>query len=114
MRISDWSSDVCSSDLEFHYLHHAPGGAPYADPAETSAAIVDAAAESGIALTLLPVLYAHAGFGAQPPTPAQARFVHDLDGYARLLAGAAAQPARGVGRATGGADRKSTRLNSSH
>src|SRR3546814_6509807 len=38
---------------EFHYLHHAPGGAPYADPAETSAAIVDAAAESGIALTLL-------------------------------------------------------------
>ncbi|MBB5705980.1 formimidoylglutamate deiminase [Sphingopyxis panaciterrulae] len=78
---------------EFHYLHHAPGGAPYADPAETSAAIVDAAAESGIALTLLPVLYAHAGFGAQPPTPAQARFVHDLDGYARLLAGADAAAA---------------------
>src|SRR3546814_14689865 len=66
---------------------------PYAEPAETSAAIVDAAAESGIALTLLPVLYAHAGFGAQPPTPAQARFVHDLDGYARLLAGADAAAA---------------------
>src|SRR3546814_7857803 len=79
---------------EFHYLHHAPGGAPYADPAETSGAIVDAAAQSGIALTLLPVFYAHAGFGALPPTPAQARFVHDLDSYARLLAGADAAAAR--------------------
>src|SRR3546814_15501718 len=35
---------------EFHYLHHAPGGAPYADPAATRPATVCPAATSGIAL----------------------------------------------------------------
>ena len=38
---------------EFHYLHHAADGAPYANPAETSLAIMAAAAESGIGLTPL-------------------------------------------------------------
>jgi formiminoglutamate deiminase len=75
---------------EFHYLHHDADGGRYADPAQMSAAIVAAAAESGIALTLLPVLYSHAGFGAQRALPAQRRFLHDLDGYARLLDGARA------------------------
>lgn len=70
---------------EFHYLHHDVGGAAYADPAEMSRAIVAAAGESGIALTLLPVLYSYAGFGAQPPQPAQMRFVMDIDAYARLV-----------------------------
>ncbi|HMP45253.1 MAG TPA: formimidoylglutamate deiminase [Sphingopyxis sp.] len=71
---------------EFHYLHHDRGGAPYADPAETSRAIVAAAEESGIGLTLLPVLYSWSGFGAQPPGERQSRFLHDIDGYARLIA----------------------------
>ncbi|PZQ22029.1 MAG: formimidoylglutamate deiminase [Sphingopyxis macrogoltabida] len=71
---------------EFHYLHHDRGGTPFADPAEMSRAIIAAAAESGIGLTLLPVLYAHSGFGAAPPQPQQARFLHDMDGYARLIA----------------------------
>uniref|UniRef100_UPI0035CBC587 formimidoylglutamate deiminase n=1 Tax=uncultured Sphingomonas sp. TaxID=158754 RepID=UPI0035CBC587 len=70
---------------EFHYLHHDRDGRLFADPAEMSGAIIAAAAESGIGLTLLPVFYAHAGFGAQPPRPDQARFLHDIDGYARLL-----------------------------
>ncbi|MGH6785214.1 MAG: formimidoylglutamate deiminase [Novosphingobium sp.] len=70
---------------EFHYLHHDLGGRPYADPAETSAAIVAAAQDSGIALTHLPVFYAHAGFGGLPPGEGQSRFVHDLDGFAALL-----------------------------
>lgn len=70
---------------EFHYLHHDPDGRPYADPAEMSAAIAAAAAESGIGLTLLPVFYAQAGFGGISAQPNQARFVCDLDGYARLL-----------------------------
>lgn len=70
---------------EFHYLHHDVDGRPYADPAEMSAAIAAAAAGSGIGLTLLPVFYAHAGFGGLPAQPNQARFVCDLDGYARLL-----------------------------
>ncbi|KRB85063.1 N-formimino-L-glutamate deiminase [Sphingomonas sp. Root710] len=73
---------------EFHYLHHDRGGARFADIARMSDAIVAAAAGSGIALTLLPVFYAHAGFGALPPRPDQARFILDIDGYARLLEGA--------------------------
>lgn len=70
---------------EFHYLHHDRDGQVYADPAETSAAMLAAAADSGIAMTLLPVLYSHAGFGGQPPQAGQRRFILDLDGYARLL-----------------------------
>lgn len=70
---------------EFHYLHNAPDGAHYSDPAETGARIVAAAETSGIGLTLLPSFYAHGGCGGQPPTPGQARFLFDLDGFARLL-----------------------------
>src|SRR3546814_9321119 len=62
---------------EFHYLHHDPAGAPYADPAEMSRAIVAAAAGTGIALTHLPVFYAHGGFGGAPASDAQRRFLHD-------------------------------------
>lgn len=68
---------------EFHYLHHAPDGTPYAG-AGMAGAVAAAAAESGIALTLLPVFYAHAGFGGKPPEPAQRRFIHDIATYARL------------------------------
>jgi formiminoglutamate deiminase len=71
---------------EFHYVHHDPAGKPYADPAETAARVVAAAHETGIALTLLPVFYAHSGFGGAPPNEGQRRFINDLDGFARLLA----------------------------
>jgi formiminoglutamate deiminase len=70
---------------EFHYLHNAPDGAPYAAPAELAGRIVAAARATGIGLTLLPVFYAHATFGGAPPRPEQRRFVSDLDGFARLL-----------------------------
>jgi formiminoglutamate deiminase len=70
---------------ELHYLHNDLGGGAYADPAEMAHGVVRAAAQTGIALTLLPVFYAHATFGGAPPAPGQRRFVHDLDGYARLL-----------------------------
>lgn len=73
---------------EFHYLHHDLGGERYDDIAQMSSAIVAAAAESGVGLTLLPVLYSHSGFGAQPPQPGQRRFILDIDGYARLIEGA--------------------------
>src|SRR5664279_2363407 len=52
---------------EFHYLHNAPDGAPYAAPAEMAARIVAAAQSTGIGLTLLPVFYAHSTFGGAPP-----------------------------------------------
>lgn len=70
---------------EFHYLHHAPDGTGFADPAEMSAAIMAAAGDSGIALTHLPVFYAHAGFGGTAPGERQRRFVCDVDGFARLV-----------------------------
>ena len=73
---------------EFHYLHHAPSGLPYDDIAEMSARIAAAAARTRIGLTLLPVFYAHSGFGGAPPTAAQRRFVCDLESYARLVEGA--------------------------
>ncbi len=70
---------------EFHYLHHDIGAAPFADPAEMSVAIVAAAEESGIALTHLPVFYAHSGFGGPAPGQGQRRFVHDVEGFAALI-----------------------------
>ena len=70
---------------EFHYLHNDPAGAAYADRSEIAGRVVAAAQASGIALTLLPVFYTHAGFGAQPPAQGQRRFITDLDGFADLV-----------------------------
>jgi formimidoylglutamate deiminase len=70
---------------EFHYLHNAPDGSRYADPAEMAGRIIAAASEAGIGLTLLPCFYAHGGCGGQPATSAQARFLSDLDGFADLV-----------------------------
>jgi len=70
---------------EFHYLHHDPKGRAYADPAEMAARIAAAAAEAGIGLTLLPVFYAHGGFGGVPASEAQRRFLHTPDSYAGLV-----------------------------
>jgi formiminoglutamate deiminase len=75
---------------EFHYLHHDVAGRAFADPAEMSHAIVAAALETGIGLTHLPVFYAHSGFGGVAPGHGQRRFVHDPDGFARLLEAARA------------------------
>ncbi len=71
---------------EFHYLHHDADGRPYADIGELAARIAAAASTTGIGLTLLPVFYAHAGFGGSAPGEGQRRFINDRDGYARLLA----------------------------
>ncbi|MFC8505879.1 formimidoylglutamate deiminase [Streptomyces sp. NPDC057411] len=58
---------------EFHYLHHAPGGTPYADPNAMGEALIAAAGEAGIRITLLDTAYLSAGFGAAPE-PHQLRF----------------------------------------
>lgn len=75
-----------TSVAEFHYLHHAPDGSPYADIAEMATRLAAAAAETGIDLLLLPVFYAHAGFGAQAPADGQRRFINTLESYAKLYA----------------------------
>ncbi len=59
---------------EFHYLHHGPGGVPYADPNEMSWALVDAAEAAGIRLTLLDTCYLQAGVGGEPLEGVQLRF----------------------------------------
>ncbi|MFD8672066.1 formimidoylglutamate deiminase [Streptomyces seoulensis] len=58
---------------EFHYLHHAPGGTPYADPNVMGEALIAAAAEAGVRITLLDTAYLSAGFG-EPPGHHQLRF----------------------------------------
>ena len=70
---------------EFHYLHHAPDGSPYDDLAEMAERVTAAAARTGIALTLLPVLYNAGGFGAAPIGGAQRRFANDADGLLRIV-----------------------------
>ncbi len=86
---------------EFHYLHHAPDGRPYPARGEMAARILGAAADAGLGITLLPVLYAHGGFGGEPPTPGQARFLNDVDGLFEIAtaARAACAPGQRVGLA---------------
>ncbi len=81
---------------EFHYLHHAPDGTPYGDIGEMAARIAAAAEAAGIELLLLPVFYAHAGFGGAPPAPEQRRFVSSLDIYSKLYERCAALAPSGV------------------
>ena len=69
---------------EFHYVHHQPGGVPYADLAELSDRVVAAASETGIGLTLLPVLYRYGGCGGKALQPAQLRFANAPERFARL------------------------------
>jgi len=86
-----------TSVCEFHYLHHAPDGRPYADPAAMSRALIAAARETGIRLTLLPVLYMTGGFDGRPLNERQRRFGHDVEAWLRLfgtLRAEQADPAR--------------------
>jgi formimidoylglutamate deiminase len=59
---------------EFHYLHHAPDGTPYADRLELSRQVIRAARDAGLRISLLRVGYARAGFG-KPENPRQRRFI---------------------------------------
>jgi formimidoylglutamate deiminase len=70
---------------EFHYLHHRPDGSPYMPAEAMSLALVEAAREAGIALTLLPVLYMRGGFDGRALGARQRRFGHEVDAYLRLL-----------------------------
>ncbi|CAI1796483.1 formimidoylglutamate deiminase [Serratia fonticola] len=79
---------------EFHYLHHTPEGKAYADRGEMTGRLSEAALQAGIGMTLLPVLYSYAGFGAQPAQAGQRRFIQSAENYleqqqviARQLAG---------------------------
>ena len=74
-----------TSVCEFHYVHHDQDGTPYADDATLSLALLRAARNAGIGITLLPVLYQTSGFGAKPPRADQARFIRSTDNMLSLL-----------------------------
>ena len=74
-----------ASVAEFHYVHHDPRGKPYADPAELAWRIVSAATTAGLALTLLPVFYAHGNFNGAPTVAGQRRFVNSIYTFEKLL-----------------------------
>lgn len=70
---------------EFHYVHHDPNGKPYANLAETGEKLVEAAAETGIKITLVPVFYQRGNFSTDF-YPQQRRFISPTaDDYFNLL-----------------------------
>lgn len=95
---------------EFHYVHHTPAGTPYDDPNAMGAALLAAAGEVGLRITLLDTLYLHAGLdagGHRAPEGVQRRFsdgsverwldrVDELDVNDRQVVGAAIHSVRAV------------------
>jgi len=73
---------------EFHYLHHQVNGVHYTQLAEMCERIVAAAVQSGIGLTLLPVLYEQGGCDGRALQGGQLRFKHSIDEFANLYADA--------------------------
>jgi len=59
---------------EFHYLHHAADGRAYADPNAMGHALVAAAREAGIRITLLDCCYLAGGLGGEPLSGVQLRY----------------------------------------
>jgi len=84
---------------EFHYVHHGPGGEPYADPNETGKAMIAAAREAGIRITLLDACYLHGGIG-EPLNEAQRRFSDgDAEAWATRAEALAEAPGSRIGAA---------------
>ncbi|PZR99673.1 MAG: formimidoylglutamate deiminase [Candidatus Nephthysia bennettiae] len=92
---------------EFHYLHHRPGGEPYADPNQTGRALAAAAEAAGLRITLLDTCYLRGGLDGRPLEGAQLRFgdhsaaawaerVNALGDGPRLRVGAAIHSVRAV------------------
>ncbi|MDV7269313.1 formimidoylglutamate deiminase [Thioclava sp. A2] len=73
-----------ATNVEFHYLHHGANGQPYQDIAEMAARITAASADTGIGLTLLPVLYSYGGLDRRALVAGQDRFGNDPDRFAQL------------------------------
>jgi len=74
-----------TSVCEFHYLHHDADGRSYAPHTAMSDALIAAAEDAGIRLTLLPVLYQRGGFDGRTLNERQRRFAHSTDAFLRLL-----------------------------
>jgi formiminoglutamate deiminase len=71
---------------EFHYLHHAPDGGRYADPNAMNEALVHAARDAGLRITLLDTLYLTSGVDGAPPQGPQIRFADgSADAWAKRV-----------------------------
>jgi formimidoylglutamate deiminase len=70
---------------EFQYLHHQPDGTAYDEPAEMSLRCLAAADRAGIAMTMLPTLYAHGKFGGKEPGDGQRRFINGADSFLAIM-----------------------------
>lgn len=70
---------------EFHYLHHDIDGKNHQSLSAMAQAIFKAAQQSGIGITLLPVLYRFSGFGAQPSSDGQKRFINSSEQFNTLV-----------------------------
>jgi formiminoglutamate deiminase len=88
---------------EFHYLHHGPGGRPYDDPNAMSEALIQAAADAGVRLTLLDAVYLAGGLegtGHLPLSDVQRRFSDgDADRWAARVAALPERPGLRIGAA---------------
>ena len=85
---------------EFHYLHHGPGGTPYADPNAMGEALIAAAADAGIRITLLDALYLTASVDGKPLEGVQLRFGDgSLDGWSERVERLKARPHAKIGAA---------------
>ncbi|HEY0429044.1 MAG TPA: formimidoylglutamate deiminase [Pyrinomonadaceae bacterium] len=70
---------------EFHYVHHDRNGAPYDNLAAMGEALVEAAREARIKITLIPIFYQKGGFG-EPPSDRQRRFIsRTFEDYLKLF-----------------------------
>lgn len=74
-----------ATNVEFHYLHHQPGGHPYDNLSEMADRIVAATTQTGIGLTLLPVHYQYGGCDERELGPGQIRFGNDVERYTTLF-----------------------------
>ena len=70
---------------EFQYLHHDPKGKPFDNKAEMTLRCLNAATETGIGITCLPVLYAYSGFDKAACNDGQKRFHNPLDAYLEIV-----------------------------
>jgi formimidoylglutamate deiminase len=78
------------ASVEFHYLHHQPGGVAYDNIAETSERVLAAAEQTGMGLCLLPVHYQYGGCDRRNLTAGQIRFGNTMEQFQTLHAAASA------------------------
>lgn len=74
-----------TSVCEFHYLHRDPQGVFYADPAEMAKQVIAAANDTGMGITMLPVLYSFADFNDQALRHDQRRFSSNVDDILNII-----------------------------